>query len=49
MSPPVAAGDSTAAALPAVLDGVFAAPVYRWAEEPPILRLMREWWHVRGG
>ena len=45
MSLPVAAGDSTAAALRAVLDRVFAAPVYRWAEEPPLLRLMREWWH----
>jgi Domain of unknown function (DUF4129) len=39
------AGDSTAAALRAVLDRVFAAPAYRWAEEPPVLRLMREWWH----
>jgi len=42
---PAAAGDSTAAALRAVLDRVFAAPVYRWAEEPPLLRLVREWWH----
>jgi len=42
---PVAAGDSTATALRAVLDRVFAAPAYRWAEEPPVLRLMREWWH----
>lgn len=45
MSAPAAAGDSTAAALRAVLDRVFAAPVYRWAEGPPPLRLMREWWH----
>ena len=45
MSVPVAAGDSTATALRAVLDRVFAAPVYRWAEEPPVLRLLREWWH----
>jgi hypothetical protein len=42
---PGAAGDSTAAALRAVLDRVFAAPVYRWADEPPLLRLLREWWH----
>jgi uncharacterized protein DUF4129 len=42
---PIAAGDSTATALRAVLDRVFAAPAYRWAEEPPVLRLMREWWH----
>ena len=44
MSVPVAA-DSTATAFRAVLDRVFAAPVYRWAEEPPLLRLTREWWH----
>jgi hypothetical protein len=42
---PAAAGDSTAAALRAVLDRVFAAPAYRWADEPPLLRLLREWWH----
>jgi hypothetical protein len=40
-----AAGDSTAAALRAVLDRVYAAPAYRWAEEPPVLRLVRDWWH----
>ncbi|HKT59497.1 MAG TPA: DUF4129 domain-containing protein [Gemmatimonadales bacterium] len=45
MSAPAAAGDSTAAALRAVLDRVFAAPAYRWAEEPPLLRTLREWWH----
>jgi hypothetical protein len=42
---PAAAGDSTAAALRAVLDKVFAAPVYRWADEPPLVRLLRDWWH----
>jgi uncharacterized protein DUF4129 len=45
VSAPAAAGDSTAAALRAVLDRVFAAPVYRWAEEPPLLRMLREWWN----
>ena len=40
-----APGDPTAAALRAVLDSVFAAPAYRWADEPPLLRLLREWWH----
>ena len=49
MSAPAAAGDSTAAALRAVLDRVFAAPVYRWAEEPPLLRMLREWWHRLSG
>lgn len=44
MTAPAAAGDSTAAALRAALDRVFAAPVYRWAEEPPVLRQLREWW-----
>jgi hypothetical protein len=39
-----ATGDPTPAALRAVLDSVFAAPVYRWAEEPPLTRLLREWW-----
>ena len=27
-----------------MLDSVFASPAYRWAEEPPLLRLLREWW-----
>jgi Domain of unknown function (DUF4129) len=45
---PAAASDSTAAALRAVLDRVFAAPAYRWAEEPPVLRMLREWWHRLG-
>jgi hypothetical protein len=37
-------GDPTPAALRAVLDSVFASPVYRWADEPPLLRLLRAWW-----
>ena len=27
-----------------MLDSVFAAPAYRWADEPPCSRLLREWW-----
>jgi hypothetical protein len=45
VSPAAAAGDPTTAQLRAVLDGVFGAPAYRWAEDPPLLRLLREWWH----
>jgi len=30
--------------LRAVLDSVFAAPAYRWVEQPRPLRLLREWW-----
>ena len=30
--------------LRAVLDSVFAAPAYRWGEEPAPARLLREWW-----
>jgi uncharacterized protein DUF4129 len=45
VSVPVAAGDSTATSFRTVLDRVFAAPAYRWAEEPPVFRLLREWWH----
>lgn len=37
-------GDPTPAALRAVLDSVFASPGYRWAEEPPLARLLRQWW-----
>jgi hypothetical protein len=44
-----APGDPTPAALRAVLDRVFAAPAYRWAEEPPLLRMLREWWHQLTG
>ena len=36
--------DSSAAALRAALDSVFATPAYRWAELPLVLRLWREWW-----
>jgi hypothetical protein len=39
-----APGDQTPAALRAALDGVFASRAYRWADEPPLLRLLREWW-----
>ena len=31
-----------------VLDTVFAAPSYRWAEEPGPLRFLREWWRRLG-
>lgn len=41
--------DPRAAAFRAVLDTVFAAPAYRWGEEPPPLRLLREWWDRLGG
>ncbi|MGH7515688.1 MAG: DUF4129 domain-containing protein [Gemmatimonadales bacterium] len=44
-----APGDPTTAALRAVLDSVFAAPAYRWAEEPPLLRMLREWWRQLTG
>jgi hypothetical protein len=37
-------GDPTPAALRAVLDSVFASPDFRWAEEPPLVRLTRQWW-----
>jgi hypothetical protein len=40
-----APGDPTSAALRAVLDSVFSSPAYRWVEEPPVLRMLREWWH----
>ncbi len=32
----------------AVLDSVFAASAYRWAEEPRPLRLLRDWWDQLG-
>ena len=31
-----------------VLDTVFAAPAYRWAEEPGVLRYLRDWWRSLG-
>lgn len=36
------------ASLRSVLDTVFAAPVYRWADEPGPLRVLREWWRSLG-
>jgi len=41
-------GTPDAAALRRVLDGVFSAPAYRWADEPGPLRLLREWWRRLG-
>lgn len=32
----------------AVLDSVFANPSYRWAEEPALLRMLREAWQALG-
>jgi hypothetical protein len=32
----------------AVLDSVFAAPEYRWAEEPALLRMLHEGWQALG-
>jgi hypothetical protein len=36
--------DPRAAALRAVLDSVFASPEYRWADEPPLARLLHQGW-----
>ena len=36
------------AAFRAVLDSVFAAPAYRWAEEPGFLTTLRRWWRALG-
>ena len=41
-----APGDPTA--FRAVLDSVFAAPAYRWANEPSATRLLRRWWERLG-
>jgi len=41
-------GSSGADWFRAVLDTVFAASAYRWAEEPRPLRLLREWWDQLG-
>jgi Domain of unknown function (DUF4129) len=30
------------------LDSVFATPLYRWADEPGPLKLLRDWWHRLG-
>jgi len=43
VSLPAAGRDSTAA-FRAVLDSVFAAPDYRWAEQSAPRRLLHEWW-----
>jgi hypothetical protein len=32
----------------AVLDSVFASPGYRWADEPALLRMLRDGWHALG-
>ena len=40
--------DPSPAALRAALDSVFAGRVYRWAETPTALRVMREWWDRLG-
>jgi hypothetical protein len=36
------------AAFRAVLDSVFAAPAYRWADTPGFLLALRRWWHQLG-
>ncbi|MGH7498842.1 MAG: DUF4129 domain-containing protein [Gemmatimonadales bacterium] len=43
-----AQGSPDPASLRSILDTVFAAPVYRWAEEPGPLRALREWWQRLG-
>ncbi len=37
-------GPSDPAAFRAVLDSVFSAPAYRWANQPSATRLLRRWW-----
>jgi len=41
----VTQGDPGTAALRAILDTVFAAPGYRWSDEPAPWRFLRAWWH----
>jgi hypothetical protein len=41
-------GTPTAAMLRRVLDTVFAAPAYRWAEDPGPIRQLRSWWRQLG-
>lgn len=41
-------GTPDPASLRTVLDTVFAAPVYQWAEIPAPLRILREWWRKLG-
>ena len=38
-------GDPGTAALRAILDTIFAAPAYRWSDEPAPWRFLRAWWH----
>jgi len=44
----VVQGAPDPARLRSVLDTVFAAPSYRWAQEPGPLRFLREWWQRLG-
>jgi hypothetical protein len=37
-------GGPSAATFRSALDSVFAGPAYRWADTPPVLRLLRDWW-----
>ena len=41
-------GPADPATFRAVLDSVFAAPAYRWANEPSATRLLRRWWDRLG-
>lgn len=41
-------GTPTPTMLRRVLDTVFAAPAYRWAEDPGPLRALRDWWRRLG-
>jgi hypothetical protein len=44
VTPTIGQGTPDAVRLRSVLDTVFSAPSYRWAEEPGPLRFLREWW-----
>jgi hypothetical protein len=44
----IAQAEPGAAAFRAVLDSVFASRAYRWAETPPLLALIRDWWRRLG-
>jgi hypothetical protein len=41
-------GTPDAATFRRVLDSVFAAPAYRWAEDPGAVRVLRDWWRELG-
>lgn len=43
-----AAAGAAQDSLRAVLDTVFAAPAYRWVEQPAPFRLLRQWWRMLG-